>query len=499
MKIMRRKLLLARQRDRARRIKIARLTSSLRKTRDVTTHRPRKRSEKKDDESSKHGDDDEKEKIKKEDDEDADTTTEKGDDVDEVKKDGKTDDEEEEDEDTKDKDDKDDDSKTKSPKARKIKSNFIKLTCVHCRAKCLTFKEYSNHLYSRSHRVAMRRLSLRQKAQLAQMRMKQRNAQRDIEESSKDELEDCKPQFCLLCRLNYRQPKAKHQLSEAHRNMKKFLMPYCSTCHIAFKSPMMYEAHRCSLDHIKRKARNNESHSDASGDEKEVDLNNFMTVDSVGEIDGHLEEIEDKAEDEVKESKVNVGAEHVKKTEGFYCDLCRLFFACKEDEEAVLKKHCATRSHLKAFLRYKEDQNLRAEAERIQRRQKDKKDVKKEGGDKSEKDKDHENGEDNEEGGEDKLWEDVDKDLGDLLREVGPEGHEDDEEDGSVLNINIERFDRFKNSEKQKQKASENGTEGEEETSKKADTTEQPSPVKAKKEDAKTTAKTEEKAAADAK
>lgn len=97
----------------------------------------------------------------------------------------------------------------------------------------------------------MRRLAIRQKTQLAQMRLNQRNAQRDIEENSKDETEDCKPQYCLLCRLNYRQPKAKHQLSEAHRNMKKFLMPYCSTCHIAFKSPMVYETHRCSLDHIK--------------------------------------------------------------------------------------------------------------------------------------------------------------------------------------------------------------------------------------------------------
>lgn len=95
----------------------------------------------------------------------------------------------------------------------------------------------------------MRRLALRQKAQLSRMRLAQRNAQRDIEEKT-DATLDLRPQFCLLCRLNYRQEKVKHQMSEAHRNMKKFLMPFCSVCQISFKSPMMYEAHRCSLDHI---------------------------------------------------------------------------------------------------------------------------------------------------------------------------------------------------------------------------------------------------------
>lgn len=97
----------------------------------------------------------------------------------------------------------------------------------------------------------MRTISMRQKSHLQRLRQQQRNAQREIEEKSTEELEDLKPKFCLLCRLNYRQPKAKHQLSEHHKTMKKFLMPYCSSCHLAFKSPMLYEAHRCSLEHIK--------------------------------------------------------------------------------------------------------------------------------------------------------------------------------------------------------------------------------------------------------
>lgn len=98
--------------------------------------------------------------------------------------------------------------------------------------------------------MSLKRLSLRQKAQLARMRLAQRNTQREIEESAKD-TEDLNSQFCLLCRLNYRSEKAEHQASEAHRKMKKFLMPYCTVCRIGFKSPMEFETHNCSIEHIK--------------------------------------------------------------------------------------------------------------------------------------------------------------------------------------------------------------------------------------------------------
>lgn len=171
-----------------------------------------------------------------------------------------------------------------------------------------------------------------------------------------------------------------------------------------------------------------------------------MTVDSVGEIDDN--DLDDKNED--GKEKVNVGAEHVKKTEALYCDLCITYFAIKEDEEGAIKRHCSSRSHLKSYLRYKEDQNLRLEAERVQRRQKDsssskekKKDKDRDDSEKTEEKNANNENENENEGTEDKLWEDVDKDLGDLLNDVGrdvAEDEEEEEEDGSVLDINIERL-----------------------------------------------------------
>uniref|UniRef100_A0A0K8V2V2 Zinc finger protein on ecdysone puffs n=3 Tax=Bactrocera latifrons TaxID=174628 RepID=A0A0K8V2V2_BACLA len=242
--------------------------------------------------------------------------------------------------------------------------------------------------------------------------------------------------------------------------MKKFLMPYCSTCHLAFKSPMLYETHRCSLEHLKRKARKRDSDSDNSDeDTREIDLNKFLTVDSVGEID----EIDDMDVDallnegeggtdgeENSKERQPVGGSFIKKVDAYFCELCNHYSVASDSVESYAKKHCLLRSHLKAYLRNKEEEEKAAKKAKVKEEKEeienDKRDsVKKENDAEQEEDKDaaegngHESGgEEVEEVGEDKLWEDVDKDLGDLLREVGPEDRDDEEEDESVLNIDIE-------------------------------------------------------------
>lgn len=150
----------------------------------------------------------------------------------------------------KEKDDKADKEDKKSETGSSYrKSRYIKLQCLHCGTKSVTFNKYSMHLLSSRHGAAMRRIAMKQKSILSQMRMTQRHAQRELEKTT----DDLAPRtnFCPLCKLNYKQPKSTHQNSELHKNMKKFLMPYCKTCKITFKSPMLYENHLCSIDHIK--------------------------------------------------------------------------------------------------------------------------------------------------------------------------------------------------------------------------------------------------------
>lgn len=129
-------------------------------------------------------------------------------------------------------------------------------------------------------------------------------------------------------------------------------------------------------------------------EECEIDLEQFMTVDSIGDVDdlnGNAEDDAVVASDQkeisdvattavVKASKpeINVGNEHMKKVEVYYCDLCRFYLPYKEEQESALKKHCGTRSHLRSYLRYKENQNLRLAAEKVHRRHLEQREAKRE-------------------------------------------------------------------------------------------------------------------------
>ncbi|XP_055702553.1 zinc finger protein on ecdysone puffs-like isoform X2 [Phlebotomus papatasi] len=376
----------------------------------------------------------------------------------------------------------------KLPKSRFTGKSFIKLTCIHCSSKFLTFKAYSRHLYGGAHRATMFRLSRDLKEKLTSMRVTQRNEQRELEMNLTEDEINTRPHYCLLCRLSYRQEKTVHQNSEGHKSMRRFLLPYCGTCKLSFKSPMLYETHRCSLDHIKLKARLDAAKCRAENSDDELDLENFMTVDSVGSVDvGQIlkddptadasEDGDESAGGERQKRDINVGSEHVKKVETLYCELCRVYLSHRDDEERVLKNHCGVRSHLRAYLRHKEDKSLRQEAERVHRKQqeeeeKEKKaaaedDVEKQVEDEAttegdaapegadEEEEEEEEGaavakvnsepktEDGEEVVEEKMWADVDKDLGELLREVDePESGNDDDEDSCLNN------ERFKYSEK---------------------------------------------------
>lgn len=350
---------------------------------------------------------------------------------------------------------------------------YVHLSCVHCKEKCATFSGYAKHLLSSRHRAAMSAVARRHKAQLLRMRVAQRAAQRELEAAAGAELA-ARTTFCLVCRLNYRTTRQAHNLTDTHRAMKRFLMPFCRICRITFRSPMIYEHHICSLDHLKKKAsqsvRRASPKAEASGDEgMDVDLDNFMTLDSVGDVD----EVEDddsggekKEDSSPKKPKVeiNIGSEHIKKLEVWWCELCRVYLPRAEaggaEEAESLRRHCRMRIHLGRYVQHRDTRTLRKHAERIHRQlhqqKEDEKDVTKtdDSNDKIKSDKQEpkeenkkklENGGDatNASGSEDKLWADVDKDIGELLREVDPQGNEGSDDDDD-----LDRYDKFRKSDK---------------------------------------------------
>ncbi|CAF4792023.1 unnamed protein product [Pieris macdunnoughi] len=357
-------------------------------------------------------------------------------------------------------------------------AGFVNFTCVHCKEKCTNFSVYSKHLLSLKHRTAMSGVARRHKVQLLRMRVAQRRAQRELEATAGADLAS-RTNFCLICRLNHRTTRHAHNLTDTHRAMKRFLTPFCRICRITFRSPMIYEHHICSIEHLKRKANQSarcaSPKAEASGDEgMDVDLDNFMTLDSVGDVDEVEDEdsgTEKKDEEKTTKPKVemNIGSEHIKKIEVWWCSLCRTYLPRAEtgssEEAEALRRHCRLRIHLRHYVQHRDTRTLRKQAERIHRQLHRHAEVKKEiaNEETSETSKQEkaessgektvvENGNDsvNASGNEDKLWADVDKDIGELLREVDPEGNEasDDEED-------LGRYDKFRKSDKAKPVAEE--------------------------------------------
>ncbi|KAL1517487.1 hypothetical protein ABEB36_001247 [Hypothenemus hampei] len=339
--------------------------------------------------------------------------------------------------------------KEKQPLAR-AKKPAINYTCPQCNLKVPTCRAYEIHLQSNTHMFSMRKVAQKQSQILVQMRQAQRNTQNELEMSGEGITEHTV--FCPLCKLNYKQERAVHQATPAHKNMKKFLLPNCKLCKLSFKSPMAYEHHLCSVDHLRCKQK-----QVADGIEIEDNLDDFTTIDSVGEV--VEEDAEDDAEErkKKKKKKVSVGVEQIKKIEAYYCDLCRMFLprGTENEFQEIVAGHCRKRFHTQRYIRYKESQELKKKAEKLQRKKASEKvEVKKEEQTETNEPltvttvKQEQGVAENKEGGkelpskpigdDDKLWDSVDKDLGELLEETDVRDEDEDEE-----RLNGERFDRF--------------------------------------------------------
>lgn len=128
---------------------------------------------------------------------------------------------------------------------------------------------------------------------------------------------------------------------------------------------------------MQRKANKGEESDIEESEELQVDLENFLIVDSVGDVNGGDFSLNEESDEnttvdakpaDTSRAEINVGNEHVKKVEVLYCELCRYYLPHLEDPDAALQKHCSTRNHLRAYLRYKENQSLKITAEMIHRR-----------------------------------------------------------------------------------------------------------------------------------
>lgn len=168
-------------------------------------------------------------------------------------------------------------------------------------------------------------------------------------------------------------------------------------------------------------------------------LNLYFQVD--GETKEPAAKKETSEEELPKFPAVNIGVEQIRKVEVQYCDLCRIYLARGDEAamEKIIARHCKQLTHMQRYIRYKEDKEIEKRAQRLQRKEAAERKAKAEaeaGATKKEDGAEGEKKEDEEETVDDKLWADVDKDLGDILAEA-------DEEEGAG-----ERYDRLGAAEK---------------------------------------------------
>lgn len=171
------------------------------------------------------------------------------------------------------------------------------------------------------------------------------------------------------------------------------------------------------------------------------DLENFTTIDSVGDVD----EADSKQEEATKEV-VNVGLEQIRKVEAHYCELCKMYLPRADDSEMtmILQRHCKMKVHMSRYVRFKD---LERRAEKLQKKETAEKEAKKKEDAEAKEAKDDKSDDigstskEEEEATEDKIWEDVDKDLGDIIAEAesGAKSSDEDEDDS---HMNGERYDR---------------------------------------------------------
>ncbi|RXG61617.1 hypothetical protein Avbf_15275 [Armadillidium vulgare] len=204
---------------------------------------------------------------------------------------------------------------------------FVDLHCPHCPGQSsITFTKYRYHLDSRNHRHKIENLAYKHSIVLRRIRRQQRAEQKEIEEKwekeKPEEFKDVISTYCKMCKLAFKSlPDTvdEHNDSKLHKIQQRYLHPKCEMCRMSFPSRMVYEYHIASIRHLRMLSMCNKNGHDGTPEDEskeenkeEIDLTNFITMDSVGEdeevgsekeeITGNLEDIE-KAEEDAKEGE----------------------------------------------------------------------------------------------------------------------------------------------------------------------------------------------------
>ncbi|XP_050439026.1 uncharacterized protein LOC126844691 [Adelges cooleyi] len=255
-------------------------------------------------------------------------------------------------------------SKTRDQTTKRTEEHVRTLLCPHCEFTSVRTRDYEMHLMKIRHRNAMTVIARNRKRELFMIRQDQRKEQKEIDDNNDGENSETK--FCKLCQLTYKQSKGDHFASVLHKKIKQATQPSCIICHLVFASPMRLEHHLCSIDHLEKVLNQPQKQAkqpaaaavsvpnDIDDAEGEVDIANFMVLDSVGS--GEDEEKPNKIDSERKkkinsDKKLALGIEFCKHV--YYCELCDLILPVHENVE----QHCHSSLHVQRYAHHSDKKN----------------------------------------------------------------------------------------------------------------------------------------------
>ncbi|XP_072016046.1 uncharacterized protein [Amphiura filiformis] len=147
--------------------------------------------------------------------------------------------------------------------------------CHVCVITCDHLKGYELHMKGRKHAEAMEKMRVvtEFQAQQAVKRYQAENRLKNEQGRSRDD------GYCRDCLTNYTGDLLAHRRTKEHKEARRTQRPHCRVCNVTFKTPKKYVAHCNTPGHKKV------YEAAKKKGQKDIDDEDFVTVDSVGVFD----------------------------------------------------------------------------------------------------------------------------------------------------------------------------------------------------------------------
>ncbi|XP_028028093.1 zinc finger protein on ecdysone puffs isoform X1 [Bombyx mandarina] len=134
------------------------------------------------------------------------------------------------------------------PKTRYDDINSKLLKCHICHKSMWDGRSFENHLSGRAHAIMMQKTV--ESYALTADTMRQEYKIREMKRTRKSGQQPARDFYCAMCDM-YAANGAAHRTTVGHRKLKKYLHPFCNTCHKELPTRIELDEHRLTAEHLR--------------------------------------------------------------------------------------------------------------------------------------------------------------------------------------------------------------------------------------------------------